>query len=116
MSLRQRPNDAALLDGIARMLATNPVASVRDGAKAVAVALRAERVSGGNNPAVLDTLAAAYAESGRFPAATQTARRAIDLAEKQNKWRLSESIRAKMRLYEKGIPFHQVPHVPRQAN
>ena len=62
------------------MLATNPNASVRNGAEAAELAERAARLSGGQKPAILGTLAAAYAEAGRFPEAVQTARKALKLA------------------------------------
>ena len=51
------------------------------------------------------TLAAAYAEVGRFPEAVQTARKALDLATQQNKPALAESIRAKIPLYKAADAF-----------
>ncbi len=77
-ALRLHPNDAALLNDTAWMLATNPNASIRNGAEAVELAERALKLSVGNEPAVLDTLAAAYAEAGRFPEAIATANKALD--------------------------------------
>jgi hypothetical protein len=59
------------------VLATSPDASARNGAEAVQFAERAARLSGGNDPAVLDVLAAAYAEARRFPEAAKTARRVL---------------------------------------
>ena len=47
--------------------------SVRNGARAVDHAEQLNRLSGGNNVEVLDTLAAAYAEAGRFGEAVRTA-------------------------------------------
>ena len=55
------------------MLATNPNASVRNGIEAMALAERALQLSGGSEPAVLDALAAAYAEAGRFAEAAAAA-------------------------------------------
>ena len=52
----------------------------------------------------LDTLAAAYAEAGRFAEAVQTAK-ALDLATQQNNHALAESIPAKIRLYQSRTPF-----------
>ena len=73
-SLRSRPDDVALLNETAWMLATNPNASIRNGAEAVELAQRAVQLSDGREPAILGTLAAAYAEAGRFSEAVQTAR------------------------------------------
>ena len=97
------------MNDTAWLLATNPNASVRNGAEAVELAQRAIELSSGQEPAILGTLAAAYAEAGRFAEAVQTARKALELATQQNKPALAESIRAKIRLYEAGKPFRQSP-------
>ena len=105
---------SAWLNQLAWVLATCPEASVRNGAEAVELAQRAVRLSGGREPAILGTLAAAYAEAGRFPEAVQTARKALELATQQNKQALAESIKAKIPLYEAGTPFRE-PHQPSPA-
>ena len=105
--LRWQPDDVSLLNGMAWVLATVPNDSIRDGATAVEFAQRAEKLTGGREPAILDTLAAAYAEVGRFAEAVQTAHKALDLAGQQDKQPLVESIRAKIRLYEAGKPFRE---------
>ncbi len=74
-SLRSRPNDVALLNDMAWTLATNPNASIRNGAEATELAQRAVQLSDGREAAVLGTLAAAYAEAGRFSEAVQTGAR-----------------------------------------
>ncbi|MGO9113846.1 MAG: tetratricopeptide repeat protein [Thermoguttaceae bacterium] len=111
-AIRSRPDDVALLNDVAWMLATNPNASVRNGREAIELALRAWKLSGGKKPTVLGTLAAAYAEAGRFPEAVQTARKAIDLAKQQNEPAVAESIRAKIRFYEAGTAFREPPPSP----
>jgi len=94
------------------MLATSPDASVRNGAEAVTLAQRAVELSGGREPVVFNTLAAAYAEAGRFPEAMETARKALDLATQQNKQALVESIKAKLQLYEANTPFRSTDSTP----
>ena len=79
-SLRANPDDVAGLNNVAWWLATNPNASIRNGPEAVELAQRAVRLSGGRQPAILSTLAAAYAEAGRFSEAVETAQQALDLA------------------------------------
>jgi hypothetical protein len=54
---------------------------------------------------LLDTLAAAYAEVGRFPEAVQTAHRALDLATQENAQPLVEGLKASIALYESKSPF-----------
>ena len=102
-----QPNDVTLLNDTAWLLATNPNASIRNGPQAVEYAQRAARLSGGREPAILGTLAAAYAEAGRFPEAVQAARTAIELARQQNQRAMVESIQAKLKLYEAGTPFRE---------
>jgi tetratricopeptide (TPR) repeat protein len=104
--LELEPDDLSVLNQTAWVLATCPQASVRNGAEAVGLAERALKMSGGREPAVLDTLAAAYAEVGRFPEAVETARRAQALATQQNKGPLAERLAARIALYEARAPFH----------
>jgi len=105
--LRVDPNHLPLLNQTAWVLATCPEASVRNGTEAVKLAQRAVQVSGGRDPAILDTLAAAYAEVGRFPEAVQTTRQALALATQQNTQPLAEGLRARIALYEAKTPFRE---------
>jgi serine/threonine protein kinase/Flp pilus assembly protein TadD len=61
-------------------LATDPDAKFRDGAWAVALAEKAVAVTNRKDPTILDTLAAAYAEAGRFIDAARVQQEAIALA------------------------------------
>ena len=99
------PNNLVLLNQTARVLATFPDASVRNGNEAVQLAERALSASGGRDPSILDTLAAAYARVGRYPKAVETARRALDLATHGNDPELTAALQARIALYEAGKPF-----------
>ncbi len=105
--LRVQPDNTQVLRKLAWLLATSPEASVRDGGRAVALAQRAARLTDDRAPDVLDALAAAYAEAGRFSEAVQTARKALQLAAEQDKPSLVESLRAEIPLYEAGKPFRE---------
>jgi protein O-mannosyl-transferase len=111
--IRSRPSDVNLLNDMAWIFATNPNASVRNGAEAVALAQRAGELSGGREPAILDTLAAAYAEAGRFAEAVQTAQKAIELATQQKKQALADSLRVRIKLYQAGSVYHSGAAAPR---
>ena len=100
-----RPDFAPALDSLAWVLATSPDASLRDGAEAVGLAARAEQLSGGRNPRFAATLAAAYAEVGRFPDAVATAAQALRLATTQGRAELAERLRSELALYESGTPY-----------
>jgi len=101
------PNDVPLLTQTAWLLATCPEASIRNGTEAAGLAERALQLSGGQDPETLDTLAAAYAEVGRFAEALQTARRALDLATQQNLRPLTEALKARIALYEAKTPYRE---------
>ena len=100
------------MNDTAWILATNPNASVRNGPEAAELAQRAIELSDGENPQILDTLAAAYAEAGWFSEAVQTAQKAIDVATPQNKLILAASIKARRQLYQAKMPFREPPSAP----
>ena len=61
--IRARPNDVVLLNEVAWLMATCPMTSMRNGPEAVQLAQRAVALTGGREPAVLGTLAAAPGRS-----------------------------------------------------
>lgn len=73
--------NAKAYNGKAWILATCRDAEYRDGAKAVELAKRAVEISPEGN--FFDTLAAAYAEDGKFEDAITTQEKAIDLLKKE---------------------------------
>jgi tetratricopeptide (TPR) repeat protein len=104
-AMRSRPNDVALFNDTAWTLASNPNESIRNGAEAVKMAERALPLGGDRDPAVLDTLAAAYAEAGRFSEAINAAKKAIALARGRQNDKLAGKIAARLALYEGGHPY-----------
>ena len=112
-ALEIQPANAYFLNNLAWVLATYPKPEFRNGPWALDLAQQAERLSGGNNPAILGTLAAAYAENGRFPEAVATARRAFDLATAQTNAVNAGVLRANIALYQAGSPLHEAPQTNR---
>jgi hypothetical protein len=96
-------------NSLAWLFATCPEALLRNGGRAVELAQQAEQLSGGRHPEILDTLAAAYAEAGRFPDAVTTAGQALHLAEAQTNAVLADDIRTRLKLYEANSPYHEKP-------
>jgi tetratricopeptide (TPR) repeat protein len=105
-ALKIEPASPRVQNNLAWILATCPEASLRNGGKAVELARQANELTGGNNPISLHTLAAAYAEAGRFPEAVETAQRALDLAGAQSNTRLAGQLQFEMELYQAGSPYH----------
>jgi tetratricopeptide (TPR) repeat protein len=108
-ALESQPKDPMVARKVAWLRATCPVASLRNGEQAVAIAQQVNRICGGKRPDVLDTLAAAYAEAGWFPEALATARKALELALEQHDQALADAVRARIALYEAGRPYRQMP-------
>ena len=104
-ALQVGPNYVPAMNDAAEVLAASPDASDRNGAEAVKLAERAVQLSDGQNPVYLDTLAAAYAEVGRFPEAIAAARKALDLAAQQHRARLMEALNTRIKLYESQQPY-----------
>ncbi|MGA3182464.1 MAG: tetratricopeptide repeat protein [Verrucomicrobiota bacterium] len=106
-ALEIKPDQLYVLNNLAWLLATTPDASLRDGAKAVALAARADQLSGGGNPMMLHTLAAAYAEEGSYGLASATARRGLALAAEQKNEALAATLQKEIKLYEAGAPVRE---------
>lgn len=87
------------------ILATEIDSANRNGEAAVNLANKACLGFGRPGAVYLDTLAAAYAEMGRFATAVQVAQRAIDTARLDGQYDLTEQIRARMRLYRARRPY-----------
>jgi spermidine synthase len=99
------PDYTEALSGLAWMLATDGDARLRDGVRAVRLAERAREAAGGDNPLILDTLAAAYAETGEYERAAETARRAAELARSAGGSEWAQEIEKRAELYARGLPF-----------
>jgi Flp pilus assembly protein TadD len=107
-ALELQPNNVEVQNNLAWVLATAPNASLRNGVKAVGLAQRANQLSGGQNPAFIGTLAAAYAEAGRFPEAVTTARQTLQLATGQTSPAAVDALRTQIGLYQAGLPFRDL--------
>jgi tetratricopeptide (TPR) repeat protein len=96
-----RPDSLPLLVDLAWLLATN--ASAHNPQAAVTYAEKANQLSGGGNPAVLDVLATAYASQGRMDLAARTAQRAFQRALAMKNDKLAGEIRQRLDLYQTGV-------------
>lgn len=99
--------DPVARNNLAWLLATSSDASIRDGNRAMELAKQAVRLSRGEDPNYLRTLAAAFAESGRFAEAKETAQRALQGAEIRGNSTLANALRDEIALYELGLPYHK---------
>ena len=104
-ALRLKPDRPGPLNNLAWILAANPEAALRDGAGAVRLAERACKLTAYQEAGLLDTLAVAYAEAGRFSEALATAETAIGIATRTGEKSLAEEIQARLPLYRAGRPY-----------
>jgi tetratricopeptide (TPR) repeat protein len=105
--IRLRPDQVNACNNLAWLLATHPEANVRDGAEAVRLAEHACEMTGFQKTPIVGTLAAAYAEAGRFQEAVETAEKAITLATTNGELELAERNKQLLELYRTGKPYHE---------
>jgi Flp pilus assembly protein TadD len=79
-AVADHPGDVNLKHNLARLLATAPDPQIRDGARALRLALEVCDRTANRDPRALDTLSAAYAAVGRFDEAREAASRGAALA------------------------------------
>jgi protein O-mannosyl-transferase len=103
--LQLRPEWPDALNTLAWILATQEEPRGRDIEEAVRLAQRARELAG--QPAILDTLAAAYAAGGRFEEAIETARQALAMASSSGETDLAGEIKSRLQLYESRRPYRQ---------
>jgi Flp pilus assembly protein TadD len=108
-ALRLNPNLTLALNNLAWALATSPDDQLRDGPEAVRLAERACELTHYGEPLFIGTLAAAYAEAGRFPEAVTMAEKAEQLATSAGLKKIAEKNRQLLELYRAGKPYHEPP-------
>jgi protein O-mannosyl-transferase len=104
-ALEINPDDTETMNNMAWILATSPDPMIRDGTKAVALAERAVSLTDNKEQRTVATLAAAYAETARFPEAVKTAQRALQLVLNEGNNARADSIRSQIARYESGAAF-----------
>ncbi|MBI3877621.1 MAG: tetratricopeptide repeat protein, partial [Verrucomicrobia bacterium] len=106
-AIRLQPDTAPALNSLAWIYATHADAQLRNGAEAVRLAERACALTKRQQPVFLGTLAAAYAEAGRFDDAVRTAREAQELATRQGLSEVAAQLSARVKSFEAGQPWRQ---------
>jgi tetratricopeptide (TPR) repeat protein len=106
-AISDAPDFPDALNNCAWILATSPVAAQRNGAKAVEMAARACALTQNTRPMTLGTLAAAYAEAGRFDEAVSTAQKAHDVALAQGNRTIAERNLQLLQRYRSHQPWRE---------
>lgn len=104
-ALLLKPDSSDILNNLAWLLSTADDNSVRNPDKAIKFAKQSCELTNYQNPAFLDTLAAAFASASKFDDARKTAQTAADIALKNNKYELANQIQTHLKLYKSNQPF-----------
>lgn len=99
------PQNAHIYNNYSWLLSTCPDGKIRDGTKALKLALKAIEINP-DEALFLDSLAAAYAELGNFKEAVQTQKKAILLLREDNKI-LKEILGTQLESYKSGKPWRE---------
>jgi tetratricopeptide (TPR) repeat protein len=110
-ALRLQPALAQARNNLAWLLATHPDPQLRNGPEAIRLAEEACRQTESKDPVFLGTLAAAYAEAGRFADAVSMAEQARRLADAAGLKQIVERNGELLQLYRAGQAYHQPPPV-----
>ncbi|MGQ9575607.1 MAG: tetratricopeptide repeat protein [Thermoguttaceae bacterium] len=103
-ALKLEPDDPGLLNNFAWVLATSPDHRLRDGKRALQMALKACRLSEYKQAHILSTLAAAYAELGDFDSALKWSEKALRLGKQEQKADLARELET----YKARKPFREL--------
>src|SRR5262249_43784102 len=106
-ALLRQPDFPEALDELSWILSTNPRPELRNGAEAVHMAERACQLTGGTDADKLKTLAAAYAEIGRFQDAVVTAEKGRQLGAKSGQQDTADLCRRLAESFKAGIPWRE---------
>ncbi|NCC52801.1 MAG: tetratricopeptide repeat protein [Spartobacteria bacterium] len=98
--LAKNPDHIQALNTLAWIWGTTFSPDFTNAEHAIELAQHLNELTRYSNPSYLDTLAAAYATGSRFDEAVETARRAEELARRQQQDGLARLIRARMKIYE----------------
>ena len=109
LALASVPDLVPALNNLAWILATDPNATNRSGTEAIRLAERACALTGYQTPVLIGTLAAAYAEAGRFKEAVATAQKARDLARAAGQPEVAAKNQQLLGLYQSGRAYRQSP-------
>jgi tetratricopeptide (TPR) repeat protein len=107
LALQSHSDLPELNNNLAWLLATCPDAHIRDGAQAVGYAERACALTHYAVTPMVGTLAAAFAEAGRFDDAIAMAQKACALASAAGEQSLLQKNQELLVLYQKHQPYHE---------
>ncbi len=106
--INENPDDEVSINNLSWILSTSPVDELRNGDRALALALQACELTEYNEAYILSTLAAAYAELGDFDKAREWSQKSIDKAsEDDNVKDRVDDLKKELEFYKQDKPFRE---------
>jgi len=112
--VKQEPDDDGVLNNFAWVLATSPDDKLRDGPRAIKLAIKACEVTEYKKPHILSTLAAAYAETGDFETAVKWSGKAVELGAKDTE--VDEQLKKELESYQQKKPWRERQTIEEKAD
>ncbi|RFC43646.1 MAG: Tetratricopeptide (TPR) repeat [Verrucomicrobia bacterium] len=106
-ALERSPNDLPILYRLSWIMATHPDPAVRRTFEPVDLAKRGVELTQSKEPAFLDALAAAYAQTSRFTEACQLVSQAIEILPQGKASPQADALRARLSLYKEEKPYRE---------
>ena len=106
------PNTPDLLNNLSWLLATSPADELRNGEEATQLAAQACELTQYQRAELVCTLAAAYAEAGRFSQATSAATMAHDSAHAAGDAAMTSKCLRMLELFKANKPYRETPSSP----
>ncbi|MBI5775724.1 MAG: tetratricopeptide repeat protein [Verrucomicrobia bacterium] len=106
LAVQYSPNLPTTFNALAWILAAHPDPKIRNGEEAVKLATRAIELSGKPSARLMNTLAVAQAQAGKYDEALATAAKAVEQANATSQKELAAQIQKQMQAYQLKRPFH----------
>ena len=104
-AMELQPDNSGVLNNLAWLLATSPDDALRDGKRAIGIATKACETTEWQQPHIVSTLAAAYAETGDFDQARTFSQKAVEGSDEESEVR--KQLEAELASYEAGKPWRE---------
>lgn len=106
--IREEPEDEVSLNNLSWLFSTSPIDALRNGDRALALALKACELTDYKKAYILSTLAAAYAETGDFEKALQWSQKSLDLAEQDDTVKdRTDDLKKELESYKRNSPYRE---------
>jgi protein O-mannosyl-transferase len=106
-AIELKPDNIDVLNKLAWLFAAVDDTSIHNAQKGVEFAQQGCELTGYKDPMLLDTLAVAYAATGRFDEAKATAEKALNIAKEAGWENLATAIQERIKLYKAGQPYRE---------